>query len=124
VDGKASLPFDLDPAAYQQLGVDSLSFFYPQRSGIPIADAIAPGYGREAGHTAGTPNGGDTKVPCVSGGCDYTLDVTGGWYDAGDHGKYVVNGGISVWQGLNQWERVEQAGKLADGTLVLPESGH
>ncbi len=21
----------------------------------------------------------------------------GGWYDAGDHGKYVVNGGISVW---------------------------
>jgi len=21
---------------------------------------------------------------------NYTKDVTGGWYDAGDHGKYVV----------------------------------
>ena len=28
---------------------------------------------------------------------DYQIDCVGGWYDAGDHGKYVVNGGISVW---------------------------
>ena len=29
---------------------------------------------------------------------DSTLNdfITGGWYDAGDHGKYVVNGGISL----------------------------
>ena len=40
----------------------------------------------------------DGELPAGGGpGCDYTLDVSGGWYDAGDHGKYVVNGGISVW---------------------------
>jgi endoglucanase len=38
-------------------------------------------------------------------GCDYTLDASRGWYDAGDQGKYVVNGGISVWTLLNAWER-------------------
>ncbi|MET7401115.1 glycoside hydrolase family 9 protein [Dactylosporangium sp. NPDC005572] len=121
VDGKASLPFDLDPKAYKQLSVDSLSFFYPQRSGIAIDDKIAPGYGRKAGHTADTPNGGDTKVPCAPGSCNYTLDVTGGWYDAGDHGKYVVNGGISVAQLLSTYERAPKASKARE--LRLPEQG-
>ena len=40
--------------------------------------------------------------------CDYSLDVSGGWYDAGDHGKYVVNGGISVWTLLNQYEALHE----------------
>ena len=75
----------------------------------PIDDKIAPGYGRAAGHTADTPNGGDTKVPCQPGACDYSLDVTGGWYDAGDHGKYVVNGGISVAQLMSVYERSPKA---------------
>ena len=49
-----------------------------------------------------------TEVPCVAGsGCTYSLDVSGGWYDAGDHGKYVVNAGISVWTLLNWWERTK-----------------
>jgi endoglucanase len=121
VDGKASLPFDLDPKAYRQLSIDALSFYYPQRSGIAIDDAIAPGYGRKAGHTADTPNGGDTKVPCQPGVCDYSLDVTGGWYDAGDHGKYVVNGGISVAQLMSSYERSPEAAKAR--ALRLPERG-
>jgi endoglucanase len=121
VDGKASLPFDLDPKAYRQLSVDSLSFFYPQRSGIAISDAIAPGYARAAGHTADTPNGGDTKVPCAPGSCDYSLDVSGGWYDAGDQGKYVVNGGISVAQLMSIYERSPKASQAR--VLRLPEKG-
>ncbi|GAA4249549.1 cellulase [Dactylosporangium darangshiense] len=122
VDGKASLPFDLDPKAYKQLGIDALSFYYPQRSGIAIDDKIAPGYGRAAGHTADTKGGGDTKVPCQPGACNYTLDVTGGWYDAGDQGKYVVNGGISVAQLMSSYERSPKAAEAR--ALRLPESGN
>ncbi|WP_344969107.1 cellulase N-terminal Ig-like domain-containing protein, partial [Salinactinospora qingdaonensis] len=96
VDGETSHPFAISGDAYQDLRVDSLSFYYPQRSGIEIDDSIAPGYGREAGHVGVSPNQGDLSVPCdPSDDCDYSLDVSGGWYDAGDHGKYVVNGGIS-----------------------------
>ena len=52
-------------------------------------------------------------MPCQPGVCDYSLDVRGGWYDAGDHGKYVVNGGISVYQLLNEFERDQGARRTA-----------
>ena len=53
----------------------------------------------------------------------------GGWYDAGDQGKYVVNGGIAVAQLMQEYERTKNApsadaGALGDGTLRVPESGN
>jgi endoglucanase len=84
-----------------------------------------------------SPNLGDTAVPCFDQidlegrqwlGCSYTLDAAGGWYDAGDHGKYVVNGGIAVWTLLNEYERARYQGdnlrSLADGTLNIPEGAN
>ena len=60
---------------------------------------------------------------------DYALNVDGGWYDAGDHGKYVVNSGISVWQLLATYERSQNAevaveDALSDETLLIPERGN
>ncbi|WVK83419.1 glycoside hydrolase family 9 protein [Dactylosporangium sp. AC04546] len=129
VDGETSVPFDVGVnAAYEKLRVDALSFYYTQRSGIEILDSIAPGYARKAGHVGVAPNQGDTDVPCQPGVCDYRLDVRGGWYDAGDHGKYVVNGGISVYQLLSTFERTKLAAsrpdRLADGSLRIPEHGN
>ncbi|WNZ06932.1 glycoside hydrolase family 9 protein [Streptomyces sp. 11x1] len=129
VDGETSRPFDIDPAAYERLRLDSLKYYYTQRSGTPIRDDLRPGYGRAAGHVDVAPNQGDGDVPCQPGVCDYRLDVTGGWYDAGDHGKYVVNGGISTWEVLSTYERAlhartGKAGKLGDGSLNIPESGN
>ncbi|MFF9259793.1 glycoside hydrolase family 9 protein [Streptomyces longwoodensis] len=128
-DGGTSHPFDIDAAAYRRLRLDSVKYYYTQRSGIAIRDDLRPGYGRAAGHLDVAPNLGDGKVPCQPGVCDYTLDVTGGWYDAGDHGKYVVNGGIATWELLSTYERSLLArtghpAALGDGTLALPESGN
>jgi endoglucanase len=115
-------------------------------------------YVRPAGHVSefggGDVNQGDLAVPCLpndgvvdeSGnpqrggfahygpdGWDcpdgYALDLAGGWYDAGDHGKYVVNSGISVYQLLSTYERSLHAGvvdedALGDSTLVVPERGN
>ncbi|WP_203785921.1 glycoside hydrolase family 9 protein [Paractinoplanes rishiriensis] len=120
-DGETSRPFDIGVDAYKKLRTDALKFFYTQRSGIEILDALRPGYARPAGHVDVAPNQGDGNVPCQPGVCDYTLDVTGGWYDAGDHGKYVVNAGISVWQLLNEYERLPASRKLS---LTIPESGN
>jgi endoglucanase len=112
-------------------------------------------YVRPAGHVSGFGGGdtnqGDLAVPCLpnEGATDhqgnpqlggfahygpdgwscpdgYALDLSGGWYDAGDHGKYVVNSGISVYQLLSTYERslhagVVQDGALGDSTLVIPE---
>lgn len=128
-DGETSRPFDIGTAAYERLRTDSAKYYYTQRSGIAISDELRPGYARPAGHVGVAPNQGDTEVPCRPGECDYTLDVSGGWYDAGDHGKYVVNGGISTWELLSTYERSLHArtgepSKLGDGTLAIPESGN
>ncbi|MFC7387527.1 glycoside hydrolase family 9 protein [Sphaerisporangium rhizosphaerae] len=126
-DGETSRPFDIGAGAYETLRSDALKMYYPQRSGIAIRDDLRPGYGRPAGHIGVAPNQGDTNVPCQPGVCDYSLDVSGGWYDAGDHGKYVVNGGISVAQLMSEYERTKNAPTakpMGDNALALPESGN
>jgi endoglucanase len=129
VDGETSHPFTIGTRLYERLRLDALRFYYTQRSGTEILDELRPGYGRPAGHVGVAPNQGDLEVPCLPGTCDHALDVSGGWYDAGDHGKYVVNGGISVHQLMSTWERavVAPSGKarrLGDRTLQIPESGN
>ncbi|MEV0450060.1 glycoside hydrolase family 9 protein [Streptomyces sp. NPDC050600] len=128
VDGSGSVPFDIRADLYDTLRSDSMAFFHHQRSGIAIdASLVGSAYARPAGHLGVAPNQGDVSVPCQATVCDYTRDVRGGWYDAGDHGKYVVNGGISTWLLVNSFERAERAGKeaaLGDSTLRVPERGN
>ncbi|MEU9048413.1 MULTISPECIES: glycoside hydrolase family 9 protein [unclassified Kitasatospora] len=128
VDGRASHPFDISASLYDGLRADSMSFFYQQRSGIAIDAALAgSAYARPAGHLGVAPNQGDTSVPCQAGVCDYRSDVRGGWYDAGDQGKYVVNGGIATWELVNSFERAHRSGgdaALGDSTLRVPERGN
>jgi endoglucanase len=47
-------------------------------------------------------------------------DGTGGWHDAGDHGKYVVNAGITVGLMFFAWEHFND--KLNNWDLNLPET--
>ncbi|WP_410657281.1 glycoside hydrolase family 9 protein [Amycolatopsis sp. lyj-112] len=126
VGDAVSAPFDISATALTGLRYDSLAFFYHQRSGTPIeARYVGEEYARPAGHVNVAPNQGDDAVPCRADlNCGYTLDVRGGWYDAGDHGKYVVNGGIAAWQLQNSYERAVRFGDktaLGDGTLAIPE---
>ncbi|MFD4659420.1 glycoside hydrolase family 9 protein [Kitasatospora sp. NPDC058444] len=128
VGGRPSHPFDISASLYDGLRTDSMSFFYQQRSGIAIEASLAGGaYARPAAHLGVAPNRGDTSVPCRTGVCDYRLDVRGGWYDAGDQGKYVVNGGIATWELVNSFERARRSGgdaALGDSTLRVPERGN
>ena len=127
VGADVSHPFDIEAGLYKKLKYEALAYFYQTRSGIEIAMPYAGGkqWTRPAGHVGVAPNQGDKAVPCLPGsGCDYKLDVTGGWYDAGDHGKYVVNGGISAWTLMNEYERAKQRGTaddFGDGKMSIPE---
>ncbi len=125
-----SHPFDIGEEVFGRLKYDALRYFYHNRSGVPVTAEHAGGarWARPVAHEkevatcrSGTDGDGNDWP-----GCDYTLDVTGGWYDAGDHGKYVVNGGISVWTLMNLFERqrlMERNG-LGDSGARIPESGN
>lgn len=125
-DQLESAPFDISAEIYRQLKDDALAYFYHNRSGITItAEYAGAAWARPAGHLT------DNAVTCYKGtdpdghtwpGCDYTLDVAGGWYDAGDFGKYVVNGGISAWTLMDLYRRFPAA--YPDGALSIPEQGN
>jgi Glycosyl hydrolase family 9 len=111
VDGHRSHPFAVGTDAYGRLARDALGVFRLLRSGAPLGDDVPAGYARPAGHAGHPPNRGDTAVTAWTGPdaerlypgwrCPGTFDVSGGWYDAGDYGKYVTSGSIAVWQLLS-----------------------
>jgi len=118
-------PFAIRAAALKPLSRDALRYFFYTRSGIALEQPYVENdrWRRPAGHPT------DVKVPCAPDAkCSYSLDVSGGWYDAGDYGKYVVNGGLSVWLLMNLWETSQQlnfaVAGAKDGDLHLPESGN
>ena len=124
--GLQSSPFEISADLYADLKKDALAYFYLNRSGIALDPQYAgEEWSRPAGHLT------DNAVTCFKGtdsagntwpGCDYTLNVSGGWYDAGDFGKYVVNGGISAWTLMDLYEQLPAA--FADGAQSVPENGN
>ncbi|MCR5816362.1 MAG: glycoside hydrolase family 9 protein [Ruminococcus sp.] len=129
-NGAKSRTFEIfsDTSAYSSMLYDGLNYYYQNRSGIEIkSDYITSGdksaLAREAGHTTDNATIEQTWGYSASSG---TQDVSGGWYDAGDHGKYVVNGGLSVWLLNNMYERAKAAGSDAfeDGSMAIPENNN
>ncbi|MES2935374.1 MAG: glycoside hydrolase family 9 protein [Pseudomonadota bacterium] len=131
VAGQSSHAFTISANIYGPLKRDAVAYFYHNRSGIAIdaAHVDDPKLARPAGHApdkATCFNRRDEKGNNWSG-CDYTLDVSKGWYDAGDHGKYVVNGGISLWTLQNMYERslyIKGADStwFGEGKLRIPDT--
>lgn len=124
--GLESPAFEISDSLYNGLKKDALAYFYLNRSGIDIeAQYAGDEWARPAGHLS------DNAVTCFKGkdsagndwrGCEYTLNVAGGWYDAGDFGKYVVNGGISAWTLMDLYEQFPAA--FPDGSQNIPEHGN
>ena len=143
-----SFEFKIGDDIYTEKGHDlltnSINYFYQNRSGVEIeADYISSRkdeidtLAHPAGHEKDTASIQDAWVPEYSSKEDATsthkcgtLTANKGWYDAGDHGKYVVNGGIAVWTLQNMYERAtfadETTKKFADGsgTVLVPETGN
>ena len=112
-----SAPFEIRPDIHRPALEASIKSFYFQRASMPIEEQYGGIYKRAAGHP-------DLNCPYhPSTGKDQgTLDSPGGWYDAGDYGKYVVNAAISTGQMLNLLELYP--GGVGDGPLNIPESGN
>lgn len=141
-----SYDFTIGDDIYDGVLTNAVNYFYQNRSGVATEEAYITSTGEnasksalvdKAGHNPDTAYIQNTWIKAYKNdGSDVqktngTLDGTGGWYDAGDHGKYVVNGGIAVWtlQNMYEWSLNENnntsADKFADGsgTVVVPEAG-
>jgi endoglucanase len=109
--------FSINGSIYGDAALAALKSNYYQRASMPLEERYAGIYQRPAGHP-------DTA--CVyhpSTGYDSGGQASsGGWYDAGDYGKYIVNAGISVGTMLVIYELYPQI--YGDELLNIPESGN
>jgi endoglucanase len=115
-NGDSSQHFFVADSVYNQVFRKSLKGFYYQRCGMTLSPVHA---GQSYWHTiCHTVDG--TFHPTAEG--TGTVDVKGGWHDAGDYGKYIVNAGISTGTLLAAYEWFPS--KFAADDLNIPESGN
>jgi endoglucanase len=120
-DVGASAPFTIGDAPYHELARAAVKAFYFQRASTALPARYAGAWARAAGHPDDAvlvhPSAATAARPAGS-----RLSAPGGWYDAGDYNKYVVNSGISTYTLL---AIAEQLPAYADslGTNI-PESGN
>lgn len=115
-----SRSFPIAADAYDAPFRNAMLGFYGWRSGVDIS--LTHG-GVTFSHAAGHLQDGviDYVLDGVSGGPGDIRDATGGWYDAGDYGKYIVNAAFTVGMMMAAWEEFHQT--LESVTLAIPETG-
>lgn len=116
-DTIASYPFKIKKELYKPALKAAIKSYYFQRASMPIEEEFGGIYQRKAGHL-------DDK--CIyhpsTGRSEGTLNAPGGWYDAGDYGKYVVNASLSVGQMLLILEQFPEM--MKETVLNIPETGN
>lgn len=92
--GYESDPFTIDSHIYEEVFQKAFSFFYLQRCGCDLPQSGARRYAHKACHTG---------LATVYGTRE-KREVTGGWHDAGDYGRYIVPAAVTVAQLLSACE--------------------
>ena len=98
-----SFPFRIGKKVLQPVVLAALKGYYYQRSGMALDARYAGKWSRAAGHP-------DTRVLIHPSAASETrvsgtvISTPGGWYDAGDYNKYIVNSGITMGTLLSAYE--------------------
>lgn len=103
-----SYSFTIGNNVYDSLLDDSVKMLYLQRCGTEVKDST---FGHAACH--------DTLATVYH--TNEKIDVSGGWHDAGDYGRYVVPGAKSVADLLIAYDANP---KLFSDSIGIPESGN
>ena len=111
----SSYEFKVGDKVYNDLLKDAFRFLYTQRCGIEIEEKYAGSYAHKPCHT------GEATIH----GTNNKKKVIGGWHDAGDYGRYVVPGAVTV---ADLFLAYEDARELWDSkwgdSMDIPESGN
>ena len=107
--------FSIQPDVFSRTYYLAMRAFYGQRCGTAVdLGPEFPGYAHPACHLQGEFH--------VSSGQHGERDNIGGWHDAGDYGRYVVNSGVAT--GTVLWAFEMFGPKLKGIKLNLPETGN
>jgi endoglucanase len=119
IGNKAFRPFTISKNCYQEITKASCRAFYLNRASMDLETKYAGEYARKGGHP-------DNVVYIHSSAADNLrpentiISSPGGWYDAGDYNKYIVNSGITVFTMLQAYENYSKYYQKL--SLNIPES--
>jgi len=116
-----SYPFVISTSVHHKVADASIKAYYFMRASTALPEKYAGKWHRAEGHP-------DDKVlvhasavsPARPEGT--VISSSGGWYDAGDYNKYIVNSGISTYTLLALYEDFPDYMKKVK--LTIPESGN
>jgi endoglucanase len=98
-----SYPFRIGHGVFYPVVRAALKGYYYQRSGMALTAEYAGQWSRPAGHPDTQvlvhPSAATTLRPAGT-----VISTPGGWYDAGDYNKYIVNSGITMGTLLDAYE--------------------
>lgn len=116
-----SYPFNINASVHHEVSKGAIKAFYFMRASIPIKKQYAGKWNRAEGHPDNAvlihPSAVTAKRPAGT-----VISAPGGWYDAGDYNKYIVNSGISTGTLLLLYEDFPAHMKKVG--LNIPESGN
>ncbi|HVW95057.1 MAG TPA: glycoside hydrolase family 9 protein [Mucilaginibacter sp.] len=116
-----SFPFKIGKSIHRNVAAASIKAYYFMRASIPLEKKYAGKWSRVEGHP-------DTNVLIHASAANANrkagtvISSPGGWYDAGDYNKYIVNSGISTATLLSLYEDFPAYMKTVK--LNIPESGN
>ena len=121
-----SSTFTIGSSVFQDVMNASIKVLYYNRASMALDSAYAGQWARPAGHDRsvyfhGSSDPQDSGIDVWDGtGDDYRAD--GGWYDAGDYGRYVRPANVAVRDLLALYELYPDL--FSDNQWNIPESGN
>ena len=116
-----SQDFTITKNAYQDILKASVKSYYMIRASSELKSEHVNEYSRVAGHLDNVvyvhKSAASEKRPENS-----IISSPGGWYDAGDYNKYIVNSGITCYTLLRTYDRFKKVHTKLD--LNIPESAN
>lgn len=106
-----SFEFVIGDGIYADALKDAVRMLYVQRCGSELTEDLAGDFAHPACHTG----------EAVIYGTNNKIDVSGGWHDAGDYGRYTVSGAKAVADLLLAYQKYPEA--FGDD-FDIPESGN
>lgn len=95
--------FEINENVHRKVGIATLKGYYYQRASMPLEEEYAGRWHRSAGHPDSVvyvhPSAATKLRPSGT-----IISSPGGWYDAGDYNKYIVNSGITMGTLLSAYE--------------------
>lgn len=106
-----SYEFVIGDDVYEDIFADTIRMFYMMRCGCDLSRDYAGDFAHKACHTR----------EAIIYGTGKAKDVSGGWHDAGDYGRYVVPGAKAAADLLLTYEDYSQ---MFTDNVGIPESGN